>query len=147
MAFQATVVQRKLEKAGFDPAQALELASILEIDVVDHVEQTTVDRVYLDARLDQMQGKLDSRFAAIDAKFANVDARITSVESRLEGRMERGFAEVDGRFVALECRMEARFAKLDATLAEFRSDIIRWMIGMIGGGMLATLLTVLRFLK
>jgi hypothetical protein len=30
---------------------------------------------------------------------------------------------------------------------EFRADIITWMIGMIGGGKLATLMTVLRFLK
>lgn len=54
MAFQATTVQRKLEKAGFDPS-----------NVVDHVEQTTVDRSYLDARLDQLQAKQDSRFAFV----------------------------------------------------------------------------------
>ncbi len=129
MAFQATTVQRKLEKAGFDPAQRLELGSILEIDVVDHVEQTTVDRSYLDARLDQLQAKQDSRFAGVDTRMA-----------KLEQRVETGFIEI-------KAELDTRFSHLDAKLAEFRADLIKWMIGMIGGGMLATLVTLLRLMK
>jgi hypothetical protein len=143
MAFQATTVQRKLEKAGFDPAQALELASILEIDVVDHVEQTAVDRPYLDARLDQLQAKQDSRFAGVDTRFASIDTRFAALDTRmakLEQRVETGFIEI-------KAELDTRFSHLDAKLAEFRADLIKWMIGMIGGGMLATLVTVLRFMK
>jgi hypothetical protein len=65
MAFHATVVQKKLEEAGFEPRLAFGLASVLERDVVDDLEVRLVTREYLDARLAELKSELKTEIASL----------------------------------------------------------------------------------
>jgi hypothetical protein len=58
MAFQATVVQKKLEEAGFEPKLAYGLTAVLERDVVDDLQSRLVTREYFDARLAELKAEL-----------------------------------------------------------------------------------------
>lgn len=55
MAFQATIVQRKLEEAGFDSKQAFGLTSVLETQVIADQETRLVTRDHLDAKLAELK--------------------------------------------------------------------------------------------
>ena len=65
MTFQSTIVQKKLEDAGFDPKQALGLAAVLESDVVANLEARFVTREYLDARLAELKAELKTEIGGI----------------------------------------------------------------------------------
>jgi hypothetical protein len=52
MPFQATVVQKKLEEAGFETKLAYGIASVLETDVVGELENRFVTKEYFDTKLE-----------------------------------------------------------------------------------------------
>jgi hypothetical protein len=54
MPFQATVVQKKLEEAGFETKLAYGIAFVLETDVVGELENRVVTK-YLDAKLAELK--------------------------------------------------------------------------------------------
>ncbi|HKZ96724.1 MAG TPA: hypothetical protein VJ045_07060 [Hyphomicrobiaceae bacterium] len=58
MGFQATVVQRKLEEAGFDSKQAYGLTAVLETQVISDLEVRLVTRDHLDAKLAELKVEL-----------------------------------------------------------------------------------------
>jgi hypothetical protein len=74
MAFQATVVQKKLEEAGFEPRLAFGLASVLERDVVDDLESRLVTREYLDARLAELRAELRTEIGAVRTEMSGLRA-------------------------------------------------------------------------
>jgi hypothetical protein len=55
MPFQATVVQKKLEEAGFETKLAYGLASVCETEVVGEFENRFVTKEYLDAKLAELK--------------------------------------------------------------------------------------------
>ena len=58
MTFQATVVQKKLEEAGFDTKLAYGITAVLERDVVGELEDKVVTKEYFDSRLDAKVAEL-----------------------------------------------------------------------------------------
>jgi hypothetical protein len=69
MAFQATVVQKKLEEAGFEPRLAFGLTAVLERDVVDDLESRLVTREYLDARVAELRADLRSEISSLKGEM------------------------------------------------------------------------------
>lgn len=57
MSFQATVVQKKLEEAGFDTKLAYGITSVLEAHVVADMEQRLVTKDYLDAKISELKAE------------------------------------------------------------------------------------------
>ena len=58
MVFQATVVQKELEEAGFDTKLAYGITAVPERDVVGELEGKVVTKEYLDSRLDAKVAEL-----------------------------------------------------------------------------------------
>ena len=121
MPFQATVVQKKLEQAGFDSKLAYGIAAVLESDVVGDLEDRLVTRDYFDARI-----------AELDARMAKFEARI---ETRLAG------------FDVKLAGFDVKLAGFDVKLAEQKTELIKWMVGLTAGSTLTIILTLLRLVK
>lgn len=132
MGFQATIVQKKLQDAGFDARQALTIASVLETDVVADLDERLVTRAHFDAAR-----------AQTDAKIAELAANMVAMEARIEKRL----AGFESRMAAFESRMSSFDAKLDMRIAELRAEMIKWMVGLVAGSTLTIILAMLRLVK
>ena len=90
MPFQATVVQKKLEQAGFDSKLAYGIAAVLESDVVGDLEDRLVTRDYFDARLAELdarmakfEARIETRLAGFDVKLAGFDVKLAEQKTEL----------------------------------------------------------------
>lgn len=86
----------------------------------------------------QLDQRMEARFAALDSRFASIDARFVSIDSR--------FASIDTRFVQMDARFLQVEARLDSGFRDIREEIhsnFRWIMGGIGGAVLALLLALL----
>jgi hypothetical protein len=85
MAFQATLVQKKLEEAGFEPRLAFGLAAVLERDVVDDLESRLVTREYLDARLAEFRADLRVELGTVRTEISGLKAEMIKWMAGLVG--------------------------------------------------------------
>ena len=81
--FQATVVQKKLEEAGFEPKLAFGLASVLERDVVDDLESRLVTREYLDAKLAELRAEFRTELASVRTEIGTVRTEMISLKAEM----------------------------------------------------------------
>ena len=79
----------------------------------------------------------DLNFARFDAKL---DQRVASIESKIDGLEAR----MESRLVASEAKTEQRFVE---RFADFESRVIRWMVGLWTGTMLAFVGLILAVLR
>jgi len=96
--------------------------------------------------LGERVANLEARFDAIGQDTAEIRDNVRRLDDRMEARfqamdekMESRFLAVDGRFDRLESRMTDGFREL-------RSDMhtnFRWVMGGMGGALLATLLAII----
>lgn len=132
MTFQATVVQEKLEKAGFDARQAYGLAAVLERDVVRELEEKLVTRDYLDARLAELKSELRT-----DAASLRTELKTDAASLRTE-------------FARLQSETKSEIAGLKADMSMHRAELIKWMVGLTFGAITvnaAIMAAMVRFLK
>lgn len=80
MEFDATVVQRKLEAAGFEPRLACGLTAVLEPHVVPSLQRGWVTREHMEARVAEAvaetKAKMLEQFAELHALHARTDLAI-----------------------------------------------------------------------
>lgn len=75
--------------------------------------------------------RMEARFAALDSRFTSIDARFVQIDAR--------FLQVDARFLQVEARLDSGFRDIRE---EIHSNF-RWIMGGIGGAVLALLLALL----
>ena len=140
MTFQATVVQEKLEEAGFDAKLAFGLTAVLERNVVAEAENRFVTREYLDARLEKLRAELKSDIAEVRAQ-----------QDTLRGQQAADTRVITGEIAALRAEMQGEIAALRAemqgSIAALRGEMIKWFVGIMGGTALAVLLGLLRLAR
>lgn len=140
MTFQATIVQEKLEEAGFDAKLAFGLTAVLERNVVAEAENRFVTREFLDARLEKLRAELKSDNAELKSEL----------KSDIAG-LKAGLAELKGGLEATKAQQAADTAtirgELTSGLAALRAEMIKWFVGIMCGTALAVLLGLLRFVR
>ena len=143
MTFQATVVQEKLEKAGFDARQAYGLAAVLERDVVRELEEKLVTRDYLDARLAELKSELRT-----DAASLRTELKTDAASLRTE--LKTDAASLRTEFARLQSETKSEIAGLKADMSMHRAELIKWMVGLTFGAITvnaAIMAAMVRFLK
>jgi len=102
----------------------------------------------LEQRIVQLDAKLEQRLAQLDAKL---EQRI----AQLDAKLERSVAELRAELVALEARIGAQFVafegkligRMEARIAEVRTEMLRWMLAGWFSMMLVLLGTLFAVLK
>lgn len=115
MTFQATVVQEKLEKAGFDAKQAYGIAAVLERDVVRELEQRLVTRDFFEARMADLKSELKTDAASLRSEL-KTDAATLRTE-----------------FAKLQAETKSETAGLRAEMSTHRAELIKRMVGLTFG--------------
>lgn len=85
-----------------------------------------------------LDDRMEARFAALDSRFSSIDTRFVSIDAR--------FASIDARFVQMDARFLQVEARLDIGFRDIREEIhtnFRWIMGGLGGAVLALLLALL----
>jgi hypothetical protein len=112
---------------------------------------------------DEIANELVEWFNAVDATYrsdlretnesnfarfmASVDQRFAEQDARFEKRFADQDAKFEKRFAELDVRLEKRFGDIHALMAEFRTDIMKWMFVYWTGTMLALTGFVLAMLR
>jgi hypothetical protein len=78
--------------------------------------------------------------ASVDQRFAEQDVRFEKRFGEQDARFERRFAELD-------VKIEKRFGDMQALIADFRTDIMKWMFVYWTGTMVALAGFVFAMLK
>ena len=89
----------------------------------------------------RFEAKLEQRADGIEARLG---ARIDGFEAKMDNRFASAEAKSDSRFAASEARMEQRFAE---RFADCESRMLRWMISLWTGSMLATVGLIIAVLR
>lgn len=80
----------------------------------------------------------EAHFGRLEARFDAFESRLSAVESRLEHVVDR--EALESRLTGFESRFEAR---MDARLAELKSELLRWMF-LFWVGTMGTVLAILK---
>ena len=136
MTFQATVVQKKLEEAGFEPKLAFGITAVLERDVVDDLETKLVTKEYLDARLAELRGDMRADLSDLRSEM-----------SKMQGEMSKFQAEMRNDISRQQADMGRQQAETRALISELRSEMIKWFVAIVGGVGVTVLLAVLRMTR
>jgi hypothetical protein len=115
IAFDTLKLARRLEAAGFGREQAMGAAEAL----AEVIGEAIVTRDYLDHRL----GETDARIAALEA---NLRAEIATLDTNLR-------AEIATLDTNLRAEIATREAGLRTHLADVRTELLKWMIGLLLG--------------
>lgn len=94
------------------------------------------------AELGERVANLEARLDAQSQDLAEIRESITHLDHRMEVR----FASIDTRFVQMDARFLQVEARLDNGFRDIREEIhsnFRWIMGGIGGAVLALLLALL----
>jgi ribosomal protein L29 len=136
MPFQATVVQKKLEEAGFEPKLAFGLTAVLERDVVAEAENRFVTREYLDARLAELKAELKTEISELRTELKT---EISELRAELRTEIAALRTEIAG--------VRTEIAGVRTEMSGLRAELNKWMAGMVGGPTLVIILTLLRVVK
>ena len=140
MTFQATVVQKKLEEAGFEPKLAFGITAVLERDVVDDLETRLVTKEYLDARLAEMRAEIRSETSKLQAQMSKLQGDLQSDMSKMQGGLQSDMSK-------LQAEMSKMQAETRVLISELRSEMIKWFVAIVGGVGVTVLLAVLRMTR
>jgi BMFP domain-containing protein YqiC len=101
------------------------------------------------AELGERVANLEARLDAQSQDLAEIRESITHLDHRMEARfaaLDSRFASIDARFVQMDTRFLQVEARLDSGFRDIREEIhsnFRWIMGGIGGAVLALLLALL----
>jgi len=100
--------------------------------------------VRLDAKIDHSVARLDAK---IDHSVARLDAKIEKLDAKIDHVGECTNAKIDQVAATTDAKIEKLDAKLDKEVTALRGDInlIRWMLGVLIAGMLATVVRLYAF--
>ena len=101
----------KLKQAGLAEQQA---KAIVDVMKTAHLDLPTV------RDLEALEQKLSAK---IDATAASLDAKIDAVAASLDTKIDRSMATLDAK-------IDATAAALELKMATFKTDIIRWVLGL-----------------
>jgi hypothetical protein len=85
-------------------------------------------------RFGEQEAKFEKRFGELDAKF---EKRFVEQDAKFEKRFSEQDAKFEKRFAELDVRLEKRFGDMQALMADFRTDIMKWMFVYWTGTMVA----------
>lgn len=151
MGFQATVVQKKLEEAGFEPKLAFGITAVLERDVVGDVEARLVSREYLDARMAEVRADIAEWRAETKSEIAETKSEVAAL--RADTKTEISDLRATTRTEIAELRTETRTeiaalrAEMRTEIGALKADLIKWMVTLTFGSTLAVVIAMLRLFK
>jgi len=159
MTFQSTIVQKKLEEAGFETGLAHGLTAVLEQDVIATADNKFVTSDYLDNKLGILRSELKTDMAELRGDLRDLRSELKGdiAELRSEVRSECGklrgelhaeigglHAEIGGLRGELHSETSKLGGSLRAEISAFKTEMLRWMIGLIVGATLTILVTLPR---
>lgn len=97
------------------------------------------------ARIEEQFETISQRFTSVDARLDRVDARLERVDARLD-RVEDRLAEVNQSISCLEGCLDGGLSEVRMEMRDLRGEMntqFRWLMGGIGGAILAALASML----
>lgn len=85
----------------------------------------------------RIQTRLDSTATKEDVALSNGELRTDMAtrfgeqDAQMEARLGELDAKMEARFGELETKMEARFGELRLEIANFKTEVIRWIVGAV----------------
>ena len=131
MPITAKLSNKFYEKLGDDVANEL----VEWLNLVD----TSYRQEFRDL-FDANFGRVEARLGAMDARIAGLEATLNARIAGFEARVETRIAGVETRMSELETHLMAR---MDAKLADLKSELLKWMF-LFWVGTMGTVLAIVK---
>ena len=137
MTFQSTVVQKKLEDAGFEPKLAHGLTAVLEQDIATSSDAKYVTRDYLDNRLGELRSETKIEFAAVRSEISELKAEVSELRSEFRTEVSELRSELRTEISGLRSETKIEIAGLKA-------ELLKWTFGMVAASTITILIAIIR---
>ncbi|MEL6290425.1 MAG: hypothetical protein AAFQ44_01350 [Pseudomonadota bacterium] len=146
--FQSTVVQKKLEDAGFEPKLAHGLTAVLEQDIAASSDAKYVTRDYLDNRLGEMRSESKIEFAAVRSEITDVKEEVSELRSEvrteISGLRSELRTEISGLRSELRTEISGLRSETKVEIAGLKAELLKWTFGMIAASTITILIAIIR---
>jgi chaperonin cofactor prefoldin len=106
-------------------------------------EEFARSEVATKVRFEQLEAAINARFEKSEAAF---NTRFEQLEAAMNARFEKSEAATNAGFALVRSEMKETEARLEAKIAIFKSDVLKWFITLLLG-QTAFLVGVIKFLK
>lgn len=124
--FDTLKLAKRLEAAGMPATQAEGFAGALS-DVMTSELATKSD-------LKEFRGWATAEFADIRgevrAEFADIRREMRTGFAEMRGEMNSRFAQINGEMDSRFAEVRTEFARIHAEMAQSRTEMVRWMVGL-----------------